>query len=170
MQCASCGEQVAATKFCSNCGNNLALSEESLHRTDLSIEWIKGVLTKMGFRTGEPDLSQKNPSILGKHDTFYNCVLEYRKTLPAIIYTAFFNVKPTGLFNKSELLKAVNDASTSTIGVQMSADASDNSLSAQLLFFIPQETRESDLIEFVECANKLVRNALGCDSMKKFYT
>jgi hypothetical protein len=74
-------------------------------RSEITMEWVKGVLDRAGYET-----SVKGDSVLAKHSERPNLALKIRPDLELLTISHFWGMKSPGLGRSGKILEAINKA------------------------------------------------------------
>lgn len=111
MECISCGINTAVSaRFCQNCGNNLISEDEVIAKQDITLDFLKGILSKLGYKS--EDANGETESAIFKRENSYNFLISINQLTNIKLTTArmLFNIKKPSWNSKTELFVALNKA------------------------------------------------------------
>jgi hypothetical protein len=165
MKCPICSATVSdGAAFCSSCGASLASGSEGLSPSEVTPEWLRGVLGRAGY---EATLSsQSENAVVAKHPQRPNVTLTIRRDLGAITCATWWSGKKTGWGQEKNLMAALNRANSKSWFDTFCVDG-DGDIMISAYITLDTRISESDVLGFLE-REALSQMALLSSELKEF--
>lgn len=113
MKCAKCSQENDVTaRFCQYCGAQMASLSEGKRPHEVTIEWLKTVLERIGYSVEE---TEQGAVLMGKHEDRAHFLIQLRPELGIIVVHSLWGGKKPGWGIKTDMLKAINKANALSI-------------------------------------------------------
>jgi len=161
MICPNCRAEVAANKFCSNCGTALT-KEDKMSRAEFSVAWVRDILRDLEYDVSEIKKAENDAeSFTARHKARFNLILDYRGSLRVLLVTSLWTAKAPGVLDRAEFFKALNSLNSDIVCCQCSVDEKSlDSLYIQYTLFVTDIVSRSDVVSFLELVDSITNRVV----------